>query len=95
MMEEVAASMSEEKVFSTLDSTSGFYQIKLVKENTWLTTFNTPLCHLVWYQPQRFFKGPCLTFLRTVIVDDLLVLDKNKEGHGHTLKKVFEESTRE
>ena len=41
-MEEVAASMSEAKVFSTLDATSGFYQIKLAEESTWLTTFNTP-----------------------------------------------------
>ena len=41
MVEEVAASMSEAKVFSTLDATSGFYKIKLAEESTWLTTFNT------------------------------------------------------
>ena len=73
----------------TIDSTSGFYQIKLVKESTWLTTFNTPFGHLVWYQPQSFFKGPCLRCLRTVIVDDLLVWGKNIEDHGHTLKQVL------
>ena len=71
MVEEVAASMSEAKVFSALDATSGFYEIKLAEESTWLTTFNTLLadlnlrgCHLVWCQPQRFFKGSCPTCLR-------------------------------
>ena len=39
--EEVAASLSEAKVFSTLEATSEFYQIRLAQESTWLTTFNT------------------------------------------------------
>ena len=41
-VEEVAASMSGAKVFSTLDATSVIYQIKLTEESIWLTTFNTP-----------------------------------------------------
>ena len=40
--EEVAASMSGAKVFSTVDATSVIYQIKLTEESIWLTTFNTP-----------------------------------------------------
>ena len=41
-VEEVAASMSGAKVFSTVDATSVIYQIKLTEESLWLTTFNTP-----------------------------------------------------
>lgn len=37
---EVAAGLSIAKVFFILDVT-GFYQIELVEECTWLTTFNT------------------------------------------------------
>ena len=50
-------------------------------------------CHLVWYQPQRFFKGPCQMFEDIekfeVIVDELLVWGKNTEDHDHTLKQVL------
>ena len=41
-VEEVAATLAEARVFSTLDATSGFYQFRLAEESTWLTTFNTP-----------------------------------------------------
>ena len=41
-VEEVAASMSGAKVFSTVDATSAIYQIKLTEESIWLTTFNIP-----------------------------------------------------
>ena len=41
-VEEVAASLSQAKVFFTLDATSGFYQIWVAEESTWLTTFNIP-----------------------------------------------------
>ena len=41
-VEEVAAPLAEASVFSTLDATTGFYQIRLAGESTWLTTFSTP-----------------------------------------------------
>ena len=41
-VQEVATSLGDAKIFTTLDSTSGFYQIKLAEKSTWLTTFNTP-----------------------------------------------------
>ena len=69
-VEEVAAGLSNAKVFSILHATSGFYQIKHAKESTWLTTFNTPFGrykfeHLpfgFWSQHQRYFRGQCRTF---------------------------------
>ena len=41
-VEEDAATLSEARVFSPLDATSRFFQIRLAEESTWLTTFNTP-----------------------------------------------------
>ena len=88
-VEEVAASMSEEKVSQPLiprqDSTRSSWSKKVLG----LLRSTHPLAILVWYQPQSFFKGPCLRCLRTVIVDDLLVWGKNIEDHGHTLKQVL------
>ena len=71
--EEVAASMSEAKVFSTLDATSNSTRsswpknaLDLLRSTHSLADFNLRGCHLVWYQPQRFFKGPCPRCLRTL-----------------------------
>ena len=100
-VEEVASSMSEAKVFSTLDATSGFYQIKLAEESTLLTTFNTPFGRFK-FERLRFglvsapevFQRAVSEMLKDiekceVIVDDLLVWGKNTEDHGHTLKQVL------
>ena len=40
--EEITANMSESNIFSTLDAKSGFHQIVLSSESSWLTTFTTP-----------------------------------------------------
>ena len=42
MIEEVVADMPNAKIFSKLDATSGFWQLKLDHESSLLTTFNTP-----------------------------------------------------
>jgi hypothetical protein len=41
-IEEVVAGMPEAKVFSVLDATSGYWQMKLNEESSKLCTFNTP-----------------------------------------------------
>ena len=100
-VEEVASRMSEAKVFSTLDATSGFYQIKLAEESTLLTTLNTPFGRFK-FERLRFglvsapevFQRAVSEMLKDiekceVIVDDLLVWGKNTEDHGHTLKQVL------
>ena len=101
MVEEVAASMSEAKVFSTLDATSGFYKIKLAEESTWLTTFNTLFGRFKFEKlPFGLVSAPEV-FQRVVsdileaiekcevIVEDLLVRGKNTEDHDHALKQVL------
>ena len=72
-VEEVAASMSEAKVFSTPDATSNSTRsswpknaLSLLRSTHSLADLNLRGCHLVWYQPQRFFKGPCPRCLRTL-----------------------------
>ena len=40
-IEEVVAEMPNGKVFTKLDATSGFWQLKLTEESSKLTTFNT------------------------------------------------------
>ena len=101
MVEEVAASMSEAKVFSALDATSGFYEIKLAEESTWLTTFNTLFGRFKFERlPFGLVSAPEV-FQRVVsdmleaiekcevIVEDLLVWGKNTEDHDHALKQVL------
>ena len=81
-VEEVGALVCQkQKVFSTLDATSGFYQIKSAEESSWLTTFNTPFSIFKFERlpfglvsAQRFFKGPCLTCLRTLRNVKLLLM---------------------
>ena len=41
-IEDVVAGMPEAKVFSVLDATSGYWQMKLNEESSKLCTFNTP-----------------------------------------------------
>ena len=41
-IEEVVAGMPEAKVFSVLDATSGYWQMKLNEESSKLCTFNIP-----------------------------------------------------
>ena len=58
-VEEVAATLAEARVFSALDAISGFYQIRLAEESTWLTTLNTPFAR---FKFERLSFGFCLLY---------------------------------
>ena len=100
-VEEAAATLSEARVFSTLDATSGFYQIRLAEESTWLTMFNTPFGRFKFERlpfglvsaPEIFQRALTEMFEDIekceVIVDGLLVWGKNVEEHDLTLEKVL------
>ena len=47
-IEEVCTRMTGAKVFSVLDARNGFWQVKLDKESSFLTTFNTPCGRYRW-----------------------------------------------
>ena len=72
-VEEVAANMSEQKFSQPLmlhqGSTISSWPKKvlgLLRSTHPVADLNLRGCHLVWYQPQRFFKGPCPRCLRTL-----------------------------
>ena len=93
--------MAGATVFSTLDARSGFWQIQLEEESSFLTTFSTP-CGSYRYLRMPFglstasevsqwtmellFAGyPC-----EIIVDDILVWGRDVAEHDVNLAKVME-----
>ena len=101
-VEEVAATLAEARVFSMLDATSGFYQIRLAEESTWLTTFNTPFGRFKFERlpfglvsaPEIFQRAMTEMFEDIekceVIVDDLLVWGKSVEDFAEGRRNGFE-----
>ena len=101
-IEEVVASMPQAKVFSVLDATSGYWQVKLDEESSKLCTFNTP------FGRYRFTRLPfgiksapevfqnCMSELFAdvdgvkVIVDDFLIWGKDDDEHDARLKQVLD-----
>ena len=58
-IEEVVPEMPEAKVFSVLDATSGYWQIKLDEDSSKLCTFNTPFGRYRFTRlPSRIKSGP-------------------------------------
>ena len=101
-IEEVVASMPQAKVFSVLDATSGYWQVKLDEESSKLCTLNT------LFGRYRFTRLPCgiksapevfqncISELLAdvdgvkVIVDDLLIWGKDDDEHDLRLKQVLD-----
>ena len=69
-IEEVISAIPDAKVFSTLDTKSGFLQIKLDKASSLLTTFNTPLGRYRWLRLPFGIK--CATEIFQRIMDQML-----------------------
>ena len=100
--EEITARLAGAKYFSQLDAKSGFRQMPLDEENSYLTTFNTP------FGRYRFTVIPFgvvfaqEVFHRTVTelfadidgcetdIDDILVWGKTLEEHDHNLKMTLD-----
>ena len=47
-VEDVTSRLTNAKVFSVLDAKSGFWQVKLTENSSYLTTFNTPFGRFRW-----------------------------------------------
>ncbi|KAF0044793.1 hypothetical protein F2P81_003951 [Scophthalmus maximus] len=100
-VEEVAAQMSGATVFSVLDAKNSFWQIRLDKKSSMLTTFSTPCgrYRFLWmpfginsaseifqHTMEQLFAGyPC-----SVIVDDIIVGGRGAAEHDANLNKVLE-----
>ena len=103
-VEEVAAELSDAKVFSVLDATSGFWHIKLDEKSSELLTFNTPFGRYQYLRmplginsaPEIFQKRMTQDFedlsgVKT-IADDILIWGRNEAEYNHRLEKVLERS---
>ena len=101
-IEDVLTRMQKATIFSVLDASSGFWQIKLDEESARLCTFNTPFGR---YMFKRLPFGLCSSqdiFQRVmsemfegvegveVVVDDILVWGENEQQHDERLAKVLE-----
>jgi hypothetical protein len=103
-IEEVVQNMPDAKVFTKLDATSGYWQLKLDEESSKLCTFNTP------YGRYRFLRLPfgivsaSEIFQRVMsqmvedidgaeaVMDDIVVWGKDQKQHDKRLKKVMDKA---
>ena len=100
-LEDISPKLADSKVFSTLDVTSGFWQIPIDEENQLLTTFITPFgryafCRLPFgiSSAPEIFQRKMSTLLDgmngvEVIMDDILVHGRSIKEHDARLDSVI------
>lgn len=101
-LEDIAPQLSGATVFSTVDASSGFWQIPLDTECRKLTTFITPVGRFCFRRlpfgitsAPEIFQEKMSTLLRdhpgtVVVMDDILVFGKDKEDHDQNLNTVMQ-----
>lgn len=101
-VEQILAQLGESKVFTKLDANAGFWQVKLSKESSLLTTFITPYGRFCFNRlpfgitsaPEFFQKqmSKILDGLPGVLcmINDVLVHDKNLVEHDQRLRAVLD-----
>lgn len=104
-IEEVVSTLPDAKVFSVLDAASGFLQIELDEDSSFLTTFNTPIGRFRWLRLRSGIKCAPEIFQRiidqmledlsgaTCIMDDILIAAPTMKEHDEILHKVIERDT--
>ena len=100
-VEDVLTRLPGAKIFSTLDATSGFWQIPLDEESSFLTCFNTPFGRYRFQRLPFRIKSAPEVYQRVmeelfddiegceVIADDIMVWGRDEEEHDQRLKKVL------
>ena len=101
-LDDIMPQLSGARYFTKLDTRSGYWAIKLEKESSFLTTFNTlygryrclPFGIKSSQDEFQFHIDQCFEGLSGVetIVDDILVHGRTKEEHDENLRKVLERS---
>ena len=98
-IDDVISEIPGTKVFSKLDAKAGFLQIKLDKQSSYLTTFNTPIGRYRWLRLPYGIKCSSEIYQRImeqmiegingafVIIDDILIAGKDLDDHDKILKK--------
>ncbi len=91
------------KVFSSLDILSGYWQLPMAPESREVTTFSTPNGHFEWTRMPFSLEGAPLTFQRTmnnifgdmlgnsvyIYLDDIIIASKDTTFHMETLKSAL------
>lgn len=100
-LEDIAPQLSGACVFSTLDASSGFWQIPLDSSCKKLTTFITPVGRFCFQRlpfgitsAPEIFQREMSTLLKdhagtAAVMDDILVFGRDKEEHDQNLKAVL------
>ena len=100
-LDDIAPDLSGSKYFSTLDASSGFFQIPLSEESSLLTTFITPFGRFAFKRvPMGISLGPeCFQTKMTetleglegckAIMDDTIIYGKTEEEHDQRLSAVL------
>lgn len=100
-VEEVAAQMSGATVFSVLDAKNSFWQIRLDKKSSLLTTFSTPFGRYRFLRMPFGINSASEVFQRSmeqlfagypfsVIIDDIIIGGRGVAEHNANLRKVLE-----
>ena len=101
-IDEIVTRMPNAKVFSVLDASSGFWQIKLDMPSAKLCTFNTPFGRYMFKRLPFGLSSSQDIFQKTmsemfqdiegveVVVDDLLIWGESDEQHDKRLIQVLE-----
>ncbi len=91
------------KLFTSLDLVSGYWQLPMAPESREITAFSTPHGHHNWARMPFGLKGAPLTFQRTVnniigdlpgnsvyvYLDDIIRASKDVHAHMDTVKAVL------
>lgn len=101
-IESITARMPNAKIFSVLDAHKGFWQIKLDRKSSLLTTFNTPLGRMAFKRlpfgiksAPEYFQAAMERLLEglegvAVIMDDILIYASEMTEHDSRLKAVLQ-----
>ena len=101
-LKDIAPELVDSKFFSTLDLSSGFFQLPLAEESRLLTTFITPFGRYYFNRvsmginigPEEFQRkvNEVLSGVKgaKAIMDDILIYGKTREEHNQVLNTVLE-----
>ena len=89
-IDDIITEIPDAKVFSVLDAKSGFLQIRLDTQSSFLTTFNTPIGRYRWLRLP--FGIRCASEIYQRIMDQLIA-GRDVHEHDQILKEVIKRAT--